>query len=317
LKKKEEEKKMLNMDLILPTTITSDYYTIFNKSSDDLSDIKDESIQTIITSPPYIWKRNYSDNVNELGSEKTSEEYVQRMANHLHKCYRVLKNEGSFFLNMGDSYRNKNLQFIPHRLVLELVKKGWRARQTIIWHKSNTLPSTVKDGLTNSFEYMFHLVKSHSYYYNQILVPKMTPVHEGVSIIRKKSQNGNLSDYAKVFINGLKDGKNLEDYWTEDIVTTACATQSISKKYGGTDHPAPFPAEIVTLPILQTSRPGDIVMDLFSGTGTTGAVAIMLGRQYVGYELNPNHNDIQKRRLDDAIKTYNEAQMPNNLSQAA
>ena len=115
----------------------------------------------------------------------------------------------------------------------------------------------------------------------------------------------------------MKDGKNLEDYWSEDIVTTACATQSISKKYGGTDHPAPFPAEIVTLPILQTSRPGDIVMDLFSGTGTTGSVAIMLGRQYVGYELNPNHNDIQKRRLDDAIKTFNEAQMPNNLSQAA
>ena len=187
LKKKEVEMKMIKMDSILPTTITSDYYTIFNKSSDDLSDIKDESIQTIFTSPPYIWKRTYSDNVNELGSEKTSEEYVQRMANHLHKCYRVLKNDGSFFLNMGDTYRNKSLELIPHRIVLELVKKGWLLRNSIIWHKSNTLPSTVKDGLTNSFEYIFHLVKSHSYYYNQILVPKKTPIYEGVSIIRKKS----------------------------------------------------------------------------------------------------------------------------------
>ena len=115
----------------------------------------------------------------------------------------------------------------------------------------------------------------------------------------------------------MKDGKKLEDYWTEDTVMTAGANQSIAKKYGGADHPAPFPFEIVTLPILQTSKPGDVVMDIFSGTATVGEVAILLGRKYVGYEFNPNHNEIQTKRLDDAIKVYNETLMSNELRLAA
>jgi DNA modification methylase/ParB-like chromosome segregation protein Spo0J len=307
LKKIEEEKSMLHIEATLPTTITNSSYTIYNKSSDDLSDLKDESIQTIFTSPPYWNKRTYSDDKNELGSEKTSEEFVQRMATHLHACHRVLNNKGSFFLNMGDTYFNKCLQIIPHRIVIELVKKGWILRQTIIWKKTNTLSSTVKNTVTCSHEYIFHLVKSHSYDYKQILVPTKTKNTNGVTVFSRKCKNGGLSDYGKVSINGLKDGKKLEDYWTEDVVTTACANQSIFKHYG--DHPAPFVSEIVTLPILQTSKPGDIVLDPFSGTATVGEVAILLGRRYVGYEFNANHNDLQTRRLDAAIEKYNKAEL--------
>jgi len=311
LKKIEEEKNNVQIQTTLPTTINGGSYTIYNKSSNNLSNLKDKSIQTIFTSPPYWNKRTYSDDKNELGSEKTSEEFVQRMATHLHACHRVLKSEGSFFLNLGDTYHDKCLQSIPHRVVIELVKKGWILRNTIIWKKKNSLPSTVKDNLTPSYEFIFHLVKTSSYYYNPILVPTKTTNSTGVTIFSRKCRNGGLSDYGKVNINGLKEGKTLEDYWSEDedVVTTATANQSILKEYGGRDHPAPFPSEIVKRPILQTSKPGDIVLDPFSGTATVGSVAMQLGRRYVGYELNPNYNEVQTRRLDAAIEKYNKSEL--------
>lgn len=314
LKKNEAEKQIIKLENTLPTTITSGSYKIYNKSSDDLSDLADESIQTIFTSPPYWNKRTYSDDNNELGSEKTSEEFVQRLATHLHACHRVLKKEGSFFLNMGDTYHNKCLQSIPHRIVIELVNKGWLLRNTIIWTKGS-IPSTVQDNLTPSYEFIFHLVKSPHYYYNQIL--EYMPPQKGASIISKRSGNGKISVYGNIYIHGLKEGKKLGDYWTEDVIKTAVSNQSIVKKYGGIDHPAPFPSKIVTLPILQTSKPGDIVMDVFSGTATVGEVAILLGRQYIGYEFNPNHNVVQTRRLDDAIKAYNESNIPDDFLKAA
>ena len=143
------------------------------------------------------------------------------------------------------------------------------------------------------------------------------PPQKGASIISKRCGNGKISDYGNIYIHGLKEGKKQGDYWTEDVIRTACANQSIVKKYGGIDHPAPFPSKIVTLPILQTSKPGDIVMDVFSGTATVGEVAILLGRKYVGYEFNPNHNVVQTGRLDDAIKAYNESNIPDDFLKAA
>jgi len=102
----------------------------------------------------------------------------------------------------------------------------------------------------------------------------------------------------------------LQDFWTSsDIVYTAVANQAAVKKYGGTDHPAPFPSEICILPILQSTNPGDTVLDLFSGSGTTGEVALLLGRKYIGYEMNPSYNKLQVARLDDAIAKYNQAEL--------
>lgn len=305
LKKVEYEQEAIQQSTTLATTISSDYFTIYNKTSDNLSDLEDESIQTIFTSPPYWKKRTYSNLRDELGAEENRKDYVKRMANHLHQCHRVLKKTGSFFLNLGDTYENKNLQIIPHRIIIKLQKKGWILRNTIIWEKKNHKPSSCKDNLTPSYEYIFHLVKSDLYDYNQIRIPTIYKTSQVVYSISNKCKNGIISDYYSASISGLKSGKNIDDFWKYDIVSAATANQAIVKKYGGTEHPAPFPPEIVALPILQTSQPGDVVMDVFSGTATVGEVAILLGRKYVGYELNPNHNDVQERRLNDAVDIYN------------
>jgi len=304
--KLEEKKSAPDSIENLPEVIANDYYQIINKSSDDLSDIADESVQTIFTSPTYWNLRDYSGKENELGKEATSDEYVQRMADHLHACYRVLKPEGSFFLNLGDSYEDKQLMSIPHKVQIELSKRNWILKQTIIWKKANSLPSSVHS-LTSSFEFIFWLVKSNNYLHHDILTPLKGESKPRLCEVSRKGNDDSVADIARFCIAGLKSSKKLEDFWTPDIVYTATANQAAVKRHGGTNHPAPYPGEICIVPILLSSNPGDTVLDVFSGSGTTGEVALLCGRKYIGYELNPDHNRVQVDRLNKAIEKYNQA----------
>ena len=117
-----------------------------------MSELKDGEIQTIFTSPPYWNKRLYSEK-NGLGNEKTSDEFIDNIVNHLNECWRVLNNKGSFFLNLGDTFHNGNLQNIPHKVIIQLQDKGWILRNTIIWSKTNPKPSSTKTNLTPSYEW--------------------------------------------------------------------------------------------------------------------------------------------------------------------
>jgi DNA modification methylase len=312
--KLEEKKNVIDINANLPIDISNDYYKIFNETSADLSKIPNETVQMIFTSPPFWKLRNYTNSKNELGQEDTSEEYVQRLADHLHDCYRVLKPEGSFFLNLGDTFDNC-LQSIPHRVQIELSKRSWNLKQTIVWKKLNPLPASGKRSITQSFEFIFHFVKSNDYYYDEILTPLNGESKPRLCEISRKSGKDGVVDFGRFCIAGLKNAKKLENFWTPDIVYTATANQAAVKKYGGTDHPAPFPEQICIMPILQTTKPGDTVLDLFSGSGTTGAVALMLGRKYIGYELEPNHNSLQAGRFNDAIKSLDDAIMRYNQAE--
>ncbi len=314
--KSEQYKKDRDIDAQLPQIITEENYKIYNKSSHDLSDLEDESIQMVFTSPPYWGKRRYTNDENELGAEETSDEYVRRMVEHLTACHRVLKNDGSLFLNIGDTQRDNALQSIPHRVMFGLQNKGFMLVNCIVWKKRNNMPST-KQKLTPSYEFIFHLVKSKDYYFNEVLMPLGNNKPASTQIVTRKNGRDSFSDFGKVIISGLKDGKKLEDYWTEDTVTTATANQAAIKKYDGVDHPAPFPKEIAILPILQTTKPGDVVLDLFAGSGTTSEAALLLGRKTIAYELNPNYNETQIERYREAIEHYNKISQQNQIRQAA
>ncbi len=257
----------------------SDKFIIYKKSSINLKEIKTETIQTIFTSPPYWNKRIYKEG-GGLGNEKTPKKFVDNLVKHLSECYRVLKNSGSFFLNLGDSYYNGDLQNIPHQVVLGLKEEGWILRNTIIWHKSNPKPSSTKNSLTPSYEFIFHLVKSNNYYYKQILTPisdktkpSLPPRHRNIN----EKKVGSMTPYIP------RLGKNIGDFWNEEIIKTAVANQ---KKDFGKEHPAPFPKEIVLLPILQTTKENDIVLDPFCGTGTVGFVCNSINRKFIGYDIN-------------------------------
>jgi DNA modification methylase len=274
--KERESKKPITLN---SETFVKSNWRFYQKSSDNMMEINDGEVQTIFTSPPYWNKRTYSEE-GGLGNEKTSEEFVVHLSEHLRDCKRVLKERGSFFLNLGDTFFNGNLQNIPHRVVLNLQEQGWILRNTIIWSKTNPKPSSSKSNLTPSYEFIFHLVKTMDYDYYPTLTklsdktrPSLPPRHRSV--------NGDYSKLVSPYLPNVS-GKNMGDYWNEDIVRTSVANQKLNIKG---EHPAPFPNEIITIPILQTSKEFELVLDPFMGSGTTGRVCDKLGRDFVGYDV--------------------------------
>ena len=254
-------------------------WRFYQKSSNQMDELKDGEVQTIFTSPPYWNKRTYSEEKG-LGNEKTSEEFAINLSEHLRDCKRVLNDRGSFFLNLGDTFYNGNLQNVPHRIVLKLQEQGWILRNTIIWSKTNPKPSSSKTNLTPSYEFIFHLVKSMDYDYyptpnklSENTKPSLPPRHRSV--------NGDYSKSVSPYLPNIK-GKNMGDYWNEDIVRTSVANQKLDIEG---EHPAPFPEEIITLPILQTSKEFELILDPFMGSGTVGKLCDKLERSFVGYDL--------------------------------
>ena len=275
---KEKESRESNTSL-KSDSINKSNWRFYQKSSDNMSELNDGEIQTIFTSPPYWNKRTYSKEEG-LGNEKTSDEFVVNISKHLRDCKRVLNNKGSFFLNLGDTFYNKNLQNVPHRVVLKLQEQGWILRNSIIWSKTNPKPSSSKSNLTPSYEFIFHLTKSMEYDYyptpNKLsdkTKPSLPPRHRSV--------NGDYSKSITPYLPNIR-GKNMGDYWNEDIVRTSVANQKLDIEG---EHPAPFPEEIITLPILQTSKEFELVLDPFMGSGTSGRVCDELNRKFVGYDL--------------------------------
>lgn len=253
-------------------------WEFYQKSSHHMIELEDESIQTIFTSPPYWNKRRYTEE-GGLGNEEKSNEYVLNLSEHLRDCWRVLHPKGSFFLNLGDTFYNGNLQNIPHKVVIKLQDNGWILRNTIIWSKTNPKPSSSKSNLTPSYEFIFHLVKGTDYDYNPTLTPlkdSTKPSHPP----RHRNMNG-ISTSVSPYIPNV-GGKNMGDYWDDDIVRTAVSNQP---KKEGIEHPAPFPYQIVTIPLLQTSKEGDKVLDPFCGSGTVGRVCDSLNRKFIGYDM--------------------------------
>ena len=257
------------------TILSTNNHRFHHKSSSDMFELEDGEVQLVFTSPPYWNKRKYSNEEGWLGNENTPEEYINNIINHFNDTHRVLNDKGSFFLNIGDTFKDGNLQNIPHRVVIGLQERGWLLRNTIIWSKNNPKPSSSKTNLTPSYEFIFHLTKSMKYYYEHTLTKLKTENHKYSYI---GDRNIDIRLKTNTFLK--RDGKNMGDFWDDEIVKTSVGNQNTNVK-----HPAMFPDEIVILPILQTTKPNDLVLDTFHGSGTTGRVSNQYGRRYVGYDL--------------------------------
>jgi DNA modification methylase len=225
-------------------------FTFYQKSSNELKELEDNSVQCIFTSPPFgLGVRTYSNNV-VIGSEKTIDEYAENLSNHLVSCFRVLKGTGSFFLNLGDVYHDGELQNAPHKVLFKLLEKTkFKLRSTVIYKKTNPKPSSIKNRPTNSFEYIFHLVKSLEYDYERMTLPlsnNTKPSHPP----RHRTKKGDTSIVIGTPYIPSSKGKNLPDYWDDELIVTSVANQSLNY---GTDHPAMYHPSLVTIPLLQTS----------------------------------------------------------------
>ena len=256
-------------------------------ATDVLCDLPSQSVQMCVTSPPYWGLRDYGI-AGQIGAESELDSYIENLTEVFDEVYRVLKDDGTFWLNIGDAYTSggrsrrapdeknpgremsyrpdtpdglkpKDLIGIPWRVAFALQRRGWYLRSDIIWHKPNAMPESVKDRPTQAHEYMFLLTKSENYLYN----------YE-----EAKELNG----------NGKK--RNRRTVWSIN-----------TQGYKGA-HFATFPERLIEPPIIAGSNRGDCVLDPFFGSGTVGVVCDRLNRHYVGIELNPDYIDMANQRLE-------------------
>ena len=263
------------------------------------------TVQSIVTRTPYFGHREYSDDsklaLQELGREGDHNEYVQRLVVLFNELKRVLRDDGTLWLNLGDTYRNEQLLGIPWRVALALQDAGWYLRSEIIWHKPNAMPSSVKNRPTTSHEHIFLFAKTKDYFYcaDAIREPHVTFTDAS----KMKGGRNHFGKRNGTPENGKNQGNhNLHDgRWDQafhPLGRNKRTVWDISLGKFRDAHFAVFPEELVKNCILASSREQDIVLDPFMGSGTTAYVAKKNGRNYLGIELVPKYIKIAEKRLD-------------------
>lgn len=220
----------------------NDFFKFYLKSSQIMTEVKTSSCDLVMCSPPFWKLRSYTNN-DVLGSESTSEEYVQNIVNHLSsEVMRIMSPTSSFFIEIGDTFLNGNLQNIPHRIAIEFQKRGFIQRNSIVVNRKNPKPSSSKKNLTPTYSMIFHFVKSMDYHYELSLTksslntkPSLPPRHRNLK--------GEISTKVSPYIPNL-EGRNMGDFFTEDIVRVAVSNQRYS---GEIQHPAQYPEQLVHL----------------------------------------------------------------------
>lgn len=293
-----------------------------------LRDIPDESVRCCVTSPPYWGLRDYG-NDGQIGLEQTPEDYVSQMVDVFREVRRVLTDDGTLWLNLGDSYagsgkgpsgnlgalhnerhlehkhggivpqglKPKDLVGIPWRVAFALQADGWWLRQDIIWHKTNPMPESVTDRCTKAHEYVFLLSKSGRYHYDKEAISEESVCQPGGS--HDDVPQGGFNDKGEIPGSGqrsfraIKERRNRRSVWT------------INTKPFRDAHFAVMPEALAQPCILAGSEPGDLILDPFTGAGTTAVVALRHGRNFVGTELNADYTSIAQRRITDDSPLFN------------
>ena len=281
----------------------------------------DTKARMCVTSPPYYGLRNYGDEDRQIGMEQSPEEYIAEMVKVFRSVRDVLTDDGTLWLNIGDTYYNyrsdgnypkqtvsrtkqdlpnfspvrgnklqglksKDLIGIPWMLAFALRADGWWLRQDIIWNKPNPMPESVKDRCTKSHEYIFLLSKSKQYYYDNEAIKEPVKQDWGTRDRTKgKYHNPGTGLQPHSGLTKSYERKNKRDVWTVN-----------KKPYKGA-HFATYPEELIEPCILAGSRPGDTVLDPFMGSGTTAYVARKHDRHYLGCELHEDYGSLIQKRI--------------------
>lgn len=305
---------------------TSENVIINGNSLEELDKLKENSINCCVTSPPYFGLRDYGVN-GQMGLEESPEQYVEKMVYLFSKVKKLLREDGTLWLNLGDSYYNyrpgkgqalakqsvsntkqdlpevcarrgnklkglkeKDLIGIPWRVAFALQEDGWYLRQDIIWHKPNPMPESVKDRCTKAHEYIFLFSKSPKYYFDYEAI-KEAAVTKPVK--RNKNKEGYQADYLKG--DRFSEGERV---YGADGKRNKRSVWTVATKPFKEAHFATFPPELIKPCILAGCPKGGIILDPFFGSGTTGLVAKQNEMNFVGIELNKDYIEIAKRRLE-------------------
>jgi DNA modification methylase len=264
--------------------------TIYNKSSETMEELEDESVSVTICSPVYWDMKVYQLPSNQLGQENTVEEYMDNLKKHFLEVFRVLKNDGSLFVNINDCCRDGEYQLVPQRFVLMMKTLGFILNDEFQWLKQNPRPTGGKRSVRRH-EPIFHFVKSKDFYYNEEWLKESFDETNSFTIGTTKEcpkLTSSLDFYGGVLKTGVASTRELK---------SKCEVEySIS-----IDHQATFPLDVPLICLLITSRPNDLILDNFNGTSVTGSAVMKLGegRRFVGYEPSPQYMVASKIRLSE------------------
>jgi len=302
-----------------------DHATLYNGNClAVLESLPGESVNCCVTSPPYWGLRDYGTD-SQLGLESTPDEFVANLVDVFREVRRVLRDDGTVWLNLGDSYaasskgsggtdkgtiangagqssnvgsfysssfdlgaaglKPKDLCGIPWRVAFALQADGWYLRQDIIWNKPNPMPESVRDRCTKAHEYIFLLTKNKKYYYDNEAIKEDT-AESSKSRLKQDVKNQVGSDRVPFKTNGTMKAVGKSDKRNKRSVWTIT-----TKPFRGA-HFAVFPPALITPCILAGCPKGGVVLDPFNGSGTTGEVAHAAGRKYIGVELTAEYCDI-------------------------
>lgn len=269
---------------------------------EELRKLPNESISSCITSPPYFALRDYGMD-GQIGQEKTYQDFLDKLLAVFDEIKRVLKKDGTCFVNLGDSYASlgktggdidkdtgmdinrgrsrikkgsypeKSLMLIPHRFAIGMIERGWILRNTLVWIKPNAMPESVQDRWKKAHEYIFFFTKSKKYYFD-------------LNAVRKPHKEVSLKRMVKLH----PDGGIPPDYFS---VNTNC-----SEDDGSDGHWATYPQQLISPLVLAGCPVGGTVIDPFGGSGTTGVVSKKLNRNYFLIDLNKDYCDIAQKRID-------------------
>ena len=286
---------------------------LIGNSLEKIDEIEEKSVQAIVTSPPYWGLRDYHAD-GQLGEELVPEDFVKTLTLLFNKSKRVLKDDGTLWLNIGDTYfgakgghweggnsitsnatgdnyrmhrkappkhhrlKTKDLTGVPWMLAFSLQKDGWYLRQDIIWHKPNPMPEAVKDRCVKSHEYIFLMSLKPRYYFDYEAIQEPA-VYAGDNRASRHDSRRDEPLAASMAANSqpTKEFRNKRSVW------------SINTAQSGEAHFAVFPEKIPELCIRAGTKEGDIVLDPFMGSGTTASVAKRLGRKWIGIEINEEY----------------------------
>jgi len=272
-------------------------------------ELTDSSFQAIITSPPYFGHRNYSEDKEqaEIGREDDYRVYIAKLVDAFRILRLKLKDDGLFWLNLGDTYRDKEQLGIPWRVALALQDDGWILRSDIIWHKPNAMPSSIKNRPTVDHEYVFMFSKSKEYFYNADAIRE-----PHVTFSEKSKMRGGRNHFGKkdgTPENGKNSGNsNLHDgRWDQAFHPNGRNKRTVWEIPLGKfrdAHFAVFPEKLVEICLLASTRENDYVLDPFCGSGTTGIVSIKNRRNFVGIELVKKYQIMSQKRIQDEIDNY-------------
>lgn len=302
-----------------------------------LRSMEAESCDMCVTSPPYYGLRNYGE-PGQIGLEETPDAYVEKLVEIFREVKRVLKPEGTLWLNLGDSYagsngngtrqskwraadtyasetdyslrkmsgrkdvgcKPKDLIGIPWMVAFALRADGWYLRQDIIWQKTNCMPESVRDRCTKSHEHLFLLAKSPRYFFDAEAISEPITGSSTRRYLQKVESTAAAPRFGGNKYKDNNDGDHRKSGAAYDPKPRRNKRDVWAIATGGYKgaHFAVFPPALVRPCILAGSKPGGIVLDPFIGSGTTAVVALEEGRQYIGIDINANYAALAVERIE-------------------